>query len=120
MTDIDPFDTAVDDAVDRLFSIISRTRFRSPGTSPDPYLDSLILWVSVVNEVREVLAPLGLPSSPLREVEYIYRESIESWLRGDEPTSPVTDDPVTARVLSDEELQGRLRQAIDPPPVWMV
>ena len=107
----DPIDTAVD----RLFSIIARTRFRAPGTSADPYLDSLILWVSVVAEVREALAPLEHPVSALGEVEYLYRETISAWLRGDEPTSTVTDDPVTAQALSDEDLLHKLRAAVDPP-----
>jgi len=111
MSDTDPIDTAVD----RLFSIIARTRFRAPGTSADPYLDSLVLWVSVVGEVREVLAPLEHPVSALGEVEYIYRTAIESWLRGDAPTSTVTDDPVTAQHLSDDELLHKLRAAVDPP-----
>lgn len=108
----------IETAVDRLFSIIARTRFRAPGTSGDPYLDSLILWVSVVHEVRDALAPLEHPSSALRETEYIYREAIESWLRGDEPKSTVTDDPATAEALSDEDLLGKLRTALDPPHAW--
>lgn len=109
--------SAIDAAVDRLFSLIARTRFRSPGTSADPYLDSLILWLSVVGEVRDALAPLEHPTSSLREVEYLYRETITSWLRGDEPTSIVTDDPVTARAFDDEDLLHKLREAVDPPAV---
>ena len=109
----------IDAAADRIFSLIARTRFRAPGTSADPYLDSLVLWVSVVTEVREVLAPLAHPLSALREVEYIYRETISAWLRGDEPTSTVTDDPVTARALSDDDLLHKLREAIDPPSLMV-
>ncbi|SKU67149.1 Uncharacterised protein [Mycobacteroides abscessus subsp. abscessus] len=111
MTNPDPIDTAVD----RLFSIIARTRFRAPGTSSDPYTDALILWVSVVNEVREALAPLEHPKSALGEIEYLYRETISAWLRGEEPTSTITDDPETARALSDDDLLHRLRAAVDPP-----
>lgn len=90
-----------DTAADRLFSIIARTRFRAPGTSADPYLDSLILWVSVVHEIRETLEPLEHPVSALGAVEAVYRETIESWLRGDEPTT-------------DDELLHKLHRAMSP------
>ncbi|MDM2175291.1 Uncharacterised protein [Mycobacteroides abscessus subsp. abscessus] len=111
MNDTDPIDTAVD----RLFSIIARTRFRAPGTSADPYLDSLILWVSVVTEVRETLAPLEHPISALGEVEYLYRETISAWLRGEGTDYAYAEDEVTAQALSDEDLLHRLRAAVDPP-----
>lgn len=89
-----------DTTADRLFSIIARTRFRAPGTSADPYTDSLILWLSVVHEIREVLEPLEHPKSALGAVETVYRTAIESWLRGDEP-------------VTDGELHAELRRAID-------
>lgn len=112
-------DRQVDFAVDRLFSIIARTRFRAPGTSADPYLDSLILWVSVIGDVREVLAPLEYPKSALREVEYLYRQAIESWLRGEPSAHSYAEDEVTAQMLSDEDLMERLRTAIDPPALMV-
>lgn len=108
----------IDAAVDRLFSIIARTRFRAPGTSADPYTDALILWVSVVTEVRESLAPLEHPKSALREVEYIYRDAISAWLRGEPSPHAYDEDEVTAEAMSDEDLIGRLRTALDPPNVW--
>lgn len=110
----DPIDTAVD----RLFALIARTRFRSPGTSADPYSDALILWVSVVSEVREVLAPLDNPKSALGEVEYLYREAISAWLRGEPTHHSYDEDEVTAQAMSDEDLLHKLRTAVDPPPVW--
>lgn len=110
----DPIDTAVD----RLFALIARTRFRSPGTSADPYTDALILWVSVVTEVRETLAQLEHPVSALREVEYLYRETIEAWLRGEPSVHSYDEDPATAEAMSDEDLIGRLRTAVDPPAAW--
>lgn len=107
----------VDFAVDRLFNIIARTRFRAPGTSADPYADALILWVSVVSEVREALAPLEHPKSALGEVEYLYRETIESWLRGEGTHHEYAEDEVTAQMMSDEDLLHKLRAAVDPPAV---
>lgn len=113
-------DAALNEAADRLLSLIVRTRFRNPGTSADPYVDSMILWLSVVREAREVLSPWGVPASTLCEVEHIYREAVQAWLRGDEPQSPVTDDRNLARALSDDDLHGSLRQVLDPPTVWSV
>lgn len=111
-------DTAsIDTAVDRLFSIIARTRFRAPGTSADPYDDALIFWVSVTHEVRETLATVAHPKSALREVEYLYRYTIEAWLRGELSHHEYAEDEVTAQMLSDEDLLHRLREAIDPPAV---
>ena len=55
----------------------------------------------------------------MRDIEYVYRESVEAWLRGDEPKYAYADDPVTARVMDDEDLEHRLREAIDPPTAWI-
>ncbi|WP_100514885.1 hypothetical protein [Mycobacteroides abscessus] len=70
---------------ERLFALIVRTRFRSPGTSADLYLDTLVLWVSMVGEVREILASLGYPAAALPRAERVFRVAIESWLDGHTP-----------------------------------
>ncbi|SHP20878.1 hypothetical protein [Mycobacteroides abscessus] len=106
-------------AADRLLALIARTRSENPGTSPDPYLDGLALWVSVVPQVREVLAAVGTHESTLGEVEYLFREAVTAWLRGDEPYNLLTDDPGTAALLADDELEHRLRTVLDPPAVWV-
>ena len=69
---------------DRLFALVARTRFRAPGTSSDPYLDALVMWLTVVREAREALRGSG----SLREVERVYRDSVERWLNGE----PVGED----------------------------
>lgn len=112
-------DRQVEIASGKLFELIVRTRFRNPGTSADPYTDALVLWVSVVNEVRKAVEPLEVRPSIVRDIEYVYRESVEAWLRGDEPKYAYADDPVTARVMDDEDLEHRLREAIDPPTAWI-
>jgi len=61
--------------VDRLLSIVARTRFRAPGTSPDPYADALILWLSVITEVRAIIPAEALPA-----VEAVYRDAVGAWL----------------------------------------
>lgn len=109
----------VDTAVGELLGLVVRTRFRNPGTSADPYTDTLVLWVSSITEVRKILAPLEVPASTLSEIESIYRESVEAWLRGDEPKCDYADDDATARLMDDEDLEHRFREAIDPPNVWI-
>ncbi|WP_100459263.1 hypothetical protein [Mycobacteroides abscessus] len=80
---------------ERLFALIVRTRFRSPGTSADHYLDTLVIWVSMVGEVREILAPLGYPDVALPGVERVFRAAIESWLDGH---TPVDDEALLAEL----------------------
>lgn len=108
-------DYTLNEAADTLMALIVRTRFRNPGTSADPYTDALILWVSVITEAREAVAPLEVPSAALRGVEALYRRAVESWLRGDEPTSPISDVPHIAAALSDADLHAELRRVLDTP-----
>lgn len=105
-------DAALNEAADTLMALIVRTRFRNPGTSNDPYLDSLILWVSTVTEAREAVAPLDVSPAALRDIETLYRRAVEAWLRGDEPTSLITDDTNIAAALSDADLHGELRRVL--------
>lgn len=107
--------STLDTAVSLLHELIVSARAENHGTSADPYLDAITLWVSVVPEVREVLSTLETHERTLGEVEYIYREAMTSWLRGDEPCSPLADDPGTAALLADDELEHRLRTALNPP-----
>ncbi|BBZ83100.1 hypothetical protein MABM_30160 [Mycobacteroides abscessus] len=79
---------------ERLFALIARARFRSPGTS-DPYTDTLVLWVSLLGEVREILAPLDYPDAALSRVERVFRVAIESWLDGH---TPVDDEALLAEL----------------------
>lgn len=109
----------LDAAVTALHGLIVTARSENPGTSPDPYLDGLALWVSVVPQVREVLAAVGTHKSTLGEVEYIYREAVTAWLCGDEPYNLLTDDTVTAALLADDELEHKIRVVLDPPEVWI-
>ena len=69
---------------ERLFALVVRSRFRAPGTSADPYTDALVMWLTVVREAREVLRGNGA----LRDVERVYRNSVERWLSGE----PVGED----------------------------
>lgn len=112
--------TDIDTAVSKLFDIVARTRSRNPGTSADPYLGALTEWVAVIPEVREVLAPLGDTAS-VSDVEFVYRDTIESWLCGDPPKDDwlCEGNEATAAMFADEELEHRLREAIDPPAVWI-
>lgn len=80
---------------ERLFALIVRTRFRSPGTSADPYLGTLVLWVSLLGEVREILASLGYPDAALSRVERVFRGAVESWLDGH---TPVDDEALLAEL----------------------
>ncbi|AMT72194.1 MULTISPECIES: hypothetical protein [Mycobacteroides] len=106
-------------AADRLLALIARTRAENLNTSPDPYLDAITLWIAVVPQVREVLNGLDIHESTLGEVEYLFREAVTAWLRGDEPSSVLTDDPGTAALLAEDELEHRLRTVLDPPEVWI-
>lgn len=108
-------DAALNEASDTLMALIVRTRFRNPGTSADPYTDALILWLSVITEAREAVEPLDVPPASLRDIETLYRRAVESWLRGDEPTSLITDVPNIAAALSDADLHGELRRVLDTP-----
>lgn len=111
-------DAAVEAAAGRLFGLIERTRFRNPGTSADPYMDSLLLWLSVIHEVREIVAPVAVrPVVTLDHVEHVYRETIAAWLRGDAPDDD--PDPSVARCLADDGIAAGFRDAIDPPDVWL-
>lgn len=103
-----PFDTAVT----TLHDLIVSARAENPNTSADPYLAALNLWVSVVPQVREVLAAVNTYESTLGEVEYLFREAVTAWLRGDEPYNLLTDDPGTAALLADDELEHRLRTVL--------
>lgn len=87
------------DPADRLLSIVARTRFRAPGTSSDSYTDTLLLWLSVVAEVREIVA-----DENLHAVESVYRSAIARWL---DPAGPPDTDP------DDTELAERFREALD-------
>ncbi|SKX74686.1 Uncharacterised protein [Mycobacteroides abscessus subsp. abscessus] len=94
----------LDTAFARLHGLIVTARHENPGTSSDPYGDSLSLWVSVVPAVREVLSGLETHEDTLGEVEYVYRTAVEAWLRGTVPSS--------ARV--EEALLDRIRMALNP------
>lgn len=109
----------LDTAVTTLHDLIVTARSENPGTSPDPYLGGRALWVSVVPQVREVLAAVGTHESTLGEVEYLFREAVTAWLRGDEPYNLLTDDPGTAALLADDELEHKIRVVLDPPAVWI-
>lgn len=85
---------------ERLFALIVRTRFRCTGTSADPYTDALVVWVSMVSEIREVLVSLDYPATALTKVERVFRDAIESWLDGHTP-------------VDDEELLAELHRAVD-------
>lgn len=97
--------STLDTAVERLHDLIVSARHENPGTSTDPYGDSLSLWVSVVPAVREVLSGLETHEDTLGEVEFVYRTAMTAWLRGTVPSS--------ARV--EEALRERIRMALDPP-----
>lgn len=113
-------ESEIDAATERLFALIVRTRFRCPGTSSDPYIDTLTMWMTVVAEVREVLASLE-NAVDIRDVETIYRDAVGAWLRGDSPTEPWMGEEAgdTAQIFADEEIQHRIRQVLDPPAVWI-
>ncbi|SLI42783.1 hypothetical protein [Mycobacteroides abscessus] len=106
----------LDAATARLHELIVTARAENPGTSTDPYGDALALWVSVLPAVREVLHGLDIHDDTLGEVEYVYRTAVEAWLRGTVPVGWVyADDPGTAALLADDELEHRLRTALNPP-----
>jgi len=109
----------IDLATSRLHDLIVTARSTHPGISADPYGDALNLWVSGVPEVRDVLSTLPSHESTLGEVEFIYREAMTSWLRGDEPCSLLADDLATAALLADDELEHKIRMVLDPPAVWI-
>lgn len=111
--------TDIDTAVSQLFDIVVRTRSRNPATSADPYLGALTEWVAVIPEVREILAPLG--DIAASDVEFVFRDTVESWLRGDPPKYDwlCEGDENTAAMFADEELEHRIKEAIDPPAVWI-
>ncbi|MCV7194131.1 hypothetical protein [Mycolicibacterium brumae] len=107
----------VAEAAGHLFGLVVRTRFRNPGTSSDPYMDSLLLWLSVVHEVREIIEPVAVrPEVTLDHVETIYRCGVKHWLAGD---APVDDPNPSDDYLTNDELIAALRDAIDPPDVWL-
>ncbi|MBN7311810.1 hypothetical protein [Mycobacteroides abscessus] len=91
-----PFDTAVT----TLHGLIVAARAERPNTSGDPYLDAITLWTAVVPQVREVLNGLDIHESTLGEVEYLFRE-------------------VVTALLADDELEHKIRVALDPPEVWI-
>ncbi|MDM2349102.1 MULTISPECIES: hypothetical protein [Mycobacteroides] len=95
----------LDIATTRLHELIVSARAENPGTSADPYGDSLSLWAAAVPAVREVLGTLQVHEATLGEVEFVYRTALEAWLRGTVPSS--------ARV--EEALLDRIRMALNPP-----
>lgn len=99
-----PEPDSLDTAVERLHGLIVTARHENPGTSSDPYLTALNLWVSVVPAVREVLRGLETHDT-LGEVEFVYRTAVAAWLRGTVPDG--------SRV--EEALRERIRMALDPP-----
>lgn len=109
----------LDTATARLHELIVTARSENPGTSADSYLAALALWVGALPAVRETLAGLETHESTLGEIEFIYRDAMTSWLRGDEPPSLLADDPGTAALLAEDELEHRLRTVLDPPEVWI-
>lgn len=110
---------SLDTTVARLHELIVSARAENHGISTDPYLSALTLWVSVIPAVREVLSTLQVHDVTLGEVEYLFRESVTDWLRGAVPYSAVDDDPDAAELLADDELEHRLRTALDPPADWI-
>lgn len=96
---------SLDTAVERLHELIVSARHENPGTSTDPYLDTLNLWAAAVPAVREVLGTLQVHESTLGEVEFVYRTALEAWLRGTVPGG--------SRV--EEALLDRIRMALNPP-----
>ncbi|SIB99264.1 hypothetical protein [Mycobacteroides abscessus] len=98
-------DCCCDAATARLHELILSARHENHGTSTDPYLTALNIWVSAVPAVREVLGTLETHESTLGEVEFVYRTAMTAWLRGTVPSS--------ARV--EEALLERIRMALDPP-----
>lgn len=112
--------STLDAATTRLHDLIVTARAENPGTSADPYLDALNLWTAVIPAVREVLGTLQVHGDTLSEVEFIYRTAVEAWLRGTVPVGWVyADDPGTAALLADDELEHRLRTALNPPSDWI-
>ncbi|SLD05523.1 Uncharacterised protein [Mycobacteroides abscessus subsp. abscessus] len=107
---------SLDIAVSRLHGLIMSARAANSVISADPYLTALALWVSALPAVREVLPTLPFHDDTLSEVEFIYRTAVEAWLRGTVPVGWVyADDPGTAALLADDELEHRLRTALNPP-----
>lgn len=109
----------LDTATARLHGLIVTARSTHPGISADPYLTALNLWTAAIPTVREVLATLEVPAATLGEIEFIYRETLTSWLRGDEPSNALADDPGTTALLAEDELEHRIRTALDPPADWI-
>lgn len=111
----------VDAAVSELFAIIDSDRNSHTAGSVDPYRTALTLWVSAVPRVRNILAPLDRSEVALGLVETVYREALTAWLRGDPPRCLACDpdDLVTARYFDDDRIEEELREAIDPPAVWI-
>lgn len=100
----------VADIADRLLALVMRTRFRATGTSADPYTDALTMWLTVVSEARATLPP----NTSLLEVEALYRDAVESWLRGEPSPHTYDEDAVTAQHLDDDDLLARFRAAVEP------
>lgn len=90
----------LDTATTRLHDLIVSARHENPGTSADPYGDGLALWVSVVPQVREVLADGGAHESTLGEVEYLFRRPGHGGAAGRRRAgAPTTDGAGPARGL---------------------
>lgn len=107
---------SLDTATTRLHGLIVTARAENPGIAADSYLDALALWVAVVPNVRDVLSTLEVPAATLGEVEFIYREAMTAWLQGTPPFGAVyADDPA----MADDELEHRIRTALDPPADWV-
>ncbi|CPW62703.1 hypothetical protein [Mycobacteroides abscessus] len=96
-------------ATTRLHELIVSARAENPGTSTDPYLDALSLWIAAVPAVREVLGTLQVHEDTLGEVEFVYRTAMTAWLRGTVPDG--------SRV--EEALRERIRMALDQPAAWI-
>ncbi|WP_078314904.1 hypothetical protein [Mycobacterium sp. D16Q16] len=110
--------SSLDIATAALHDLIVSAKAEATDTT-DPYLTVLTRWIDVLPKVREVLSVMDIHESTLGEIEYIYREAVTSWLRGDEPASLLADDPGTAALLADDELEQKIRVALDPPEVWI-
>ncbi|SHP46559.1 Uncharacterised protein [Mycobacteroides abscessus subsp. abscessus] len=102
----------LDTATTRLHDLIVSARHENPGTSADPYGDGLALWVSVVPQVREVLADGGAHESTLGEVEYLFRRPGHGGAAGRRRAgAPTTDGAGPARGL---DFLGRGGGVADP------
>lgn len=99
----------LDAATTRLHELIVSARAENHGTSADPYLDAITLWIAAVPAVRDILSALKTHDSTLGEVEFVYRTAVEAWLRGTMPDGSHIE----------EALLDRIQMALNPPAVWI-